>query len=119
MFGRFPGADKFTNIPNVNKPIFLQTEMPLSPFNLYKKFPATDAKGLVSLHGLAALNIYFSGNSDISKIALGEYFKSLTYQALSQENDNIFLSFSHAASLIHSLLEAFKTKKMKLKIRKC
>ena len=21
MFGRFPGADKFTNVPNVNKPI--------------------------------------------------------------------------------------------------
>ena len=50
------------------------------------------------------------GNSDISKIALGEYFKNLTYQALSQENDNIFLYFSHGASLIHSLLEAFKTK---------
>ena len=22
MFGRFPGAEKFTNLPNVNKPIF-------------------------------------------------------------------------------------------------
>ena len=110
MFGRFPGAEKFTNAPNVNKPIFLQTEMPLSPLHLYKKVCATDAKGLVSLHGLATLNIYFGGNSDISKIAFGEYFKNLTYQALSQENDNIFLYFSHVASLIHSLLEAFKTK---------
>ena len=110
MFGRFPGAEKFTNVPNVNKPVFLQTEMPLSPLDLYKKFRATDAKGLLSLHGLAALNIYFGENSDISKIALGEYFKNLTYQALSQENDHIFLSFSHGASLIHSLLEEFKTK---------
>ena len=110
MFGRFQGAEKFTNVPNVNKPIFLKTEMPLSPLDLYKKFRATDAKGLVSLHDLAALNIYFGGNSDISKIALGEYFKNLTCQALSQENDNIFLSFSHGTSLIHSLLEAFKTK---------
>ena len=71
MFCRFPGADKFTHVPNVNKPIFLQTEIPLSPLDLYKTFRATDAKGLVSLHGLAALNIYFSGNNDISKIALG------------------------------------------------
>ena len=84
--------------------------MLLSPLDLNKRIRATDAKGLVSLHGLATLNIYFGGNSDISKITLGEYFKNLTYQALSQENDNIFLSFSHGASLIHSLLEAFKTK---------
>ena len=110
MFGRFPGAEKFTNVPNVNKPIFFLTAMPLSPLDLYKKFRATDAKGLVSLHGLAALNIYFGGNSDISKIALGKHFKNLTYQALSQENGNIFLSFSHGASLTHSLLETFKTK---------
>ena len=91
--------------------------MPLSPLDLYKKFCATDPKGLISLHGLAALNIYFGGNSDISKIALSEYLKKLTFQILSQENDNIFLSFSHAASLFHSLLEALK-KKMKLKILK-
>ena len=46
----------------------------------------------------------------MSKIALGEYFKNLTYQALSQENNNIFLCFCYGSSLIHSLLEAFKTK---------
>ena len=32
--------------------------MPLLPLHLFKKFKGTDAKGLVSLHGLAALNIY-------------------------------------------------------------
>ena len=110
MFGRFPGAEKFTNVAKVNIPIFLQREMPLSSLDLYKKLRATDAKGLVSIHGFAALNICFGGNSDASKIALGEYFKNLTYQALSQENDNIFLSFCYGSSLIHSLLEAFKTK---------
>ena len=46
----------------------------------------------------------------MSKSALGEYFKNWRYQALSQENDNILLSFFHGASLIHSLLETFKTK---------
>ena len=45
-----------------------------SPLDLYKKFGATDAKGLASIHGLATLNIYFNGNSDVSKIALGKYF---------------------------------------------
>ena len=41
---------------------------------------------------------------------MGEYLKNLTYQALSQENYNIFLSFTYGASLIHSILEAFKRK---------
>ena len=84
--------------------------MPLSPLHLFKKFKGTDAKGLVLLHGLAALNIYFGGSQDASQIAVGEYLKNLTYQALSQENNNIFLSFTYGASLIHSILEAFKRK---------
>ena len=48
----------------------------------------------------------------MSKIAPGEYLKNLTYQALSDENDNIYLSFTYGASLIHSLLEAFKAKQI-------
>ena len=37
-FGRFPGSPNWTNVPHVNMPIFLKTEMPLSPLHLYKKF---------------------------------------------------------------------------------
>ena len=40
--------------------------MPLSPLHLFKKFKETDAKGLASLHGLAAWNIYFGGSQDAS-----------------------------------------------------
>ena len=109
-FGRFPGSDVFTNVPDVNVPSYLQAEKPLSPLHLFKKFKGTDAKGLVLLHDLAALNIYFGGSQDASQIAVGEYLKNLTYQALSQENNNIFLSFTYGASLIHSILEAFKRK---------
>ena len=50
-------------------------------------------------------------------IALGEYLKILTYQALSDENDNIYLSFTYGMSLIHSLLEAL-TRKQKQEIEK-
>ena len=67
----------------------------MSP-DLYKKFSRTDAKGLVSLHALATLNIYFGGNQLVSQSAFGEFMKTLTYQALSDENDNIFLSFVNA-----------------------
>ena len=71
---------------------------------------------LASLHGLAALNIYFDGNQQASQIAFSKFFKNLTYQALSQENDNIFLSFDDGIYLVNSILEAFVNKrKRKLK----
>ena len=68
--------------------------MPISPVDLYKKIAGTDAKALVSIHGLAALNIHFDGNKYISQGVLGEYLKNLTYQVLSQESDKVFMSFS-------------------------
>ena len=52
----FPGSQKLTSIPKVNLPYFLKTDMPSSPVDLYKKFAGTDAKALVSVHALAALN---------------------------------------------------------------
>ena len=87
----------------------LKTTMPLSPMKLHTSFRGTDAKGLASFHTLAPLNIYFAGSQDVLNIALGEYLKILTYQALSDENDNIYLSFTYGASLIHPLLEALTT----------
>ena len=77
------------------------------PPDLYQKFAWTDAKGLVSLHALAALNIYFGGNKVVSQTAFGEFMKNLTYQALSDENDNIFLSFEESINLAHSIVNAF------------
>ena len=44
----------------------------------------------MSLHALCALNIYFGGSKTVSQFAYGEFIKNLTYQALSQENDDIF-----------------------------
>ena len=109
-FETFPRSDNFTNVPHVNLPSYLKTEMLLSPLHLYKKFTGKDTNGLVSLYGLAALNIYFEGNQEASQIAMGEFLKNLTYQALIQENDNIFLSFENSTTLIHSIFEAFKRK---------
>ena len=106
-FGRFPGLPNWTNVPHVNMPIFLKTQMPLSSLHLYKKFVGTDAKGLVSNHGLAALNIYLGGNPQASQTAFSEFLKNLTNQALSQENNNIFLSFENAIYLVESIFNAF------------
>ena len=109
-FGRFPGSTNFTNVPRINMLGFLKTEMQLSPLHLYKKIAGTDAKGLVSLHDLAALNIYFGGSQHTLQTAFSEFLTNLTYQALSQENDDIFLSFENAIYLVQSIVNAFINK---------
>ena len=106
-FRRFPGSPNWTNVSHVNMLIFLKTEMLLLPLHLYKKFVGTDAKELVTLHGLAALNIYLGGNPQASQTAFSEFLKNLTYQALSQENDDIFLSFNDDIYLVESIFNAF------------
>ena len=63
-----------------------------------KKFAGTDAKALVSFQALAALNIYLGGNKNVSKNALNEYLWNLTFQALTQENDNVYMTFDHMAN---------------------
>ena len=108
--GTFPGSQKLISIPKVSLPFFLKTDMPISPVDLYRKFAGTDAKGLVSIHALAALNIHFGGNKYISQSALSEYLKNLTYQALSQENDKIFMSFDDIGLLLNDFLEQFVLK---------
>ena len=83
------------------------------PIDLYKKFARTDAKVLVSIQGLAALNIYLGGNKFPSQHAMYEYLNNLTYQALSQENDKVFMAYSHIGTLANDLLECFVKKENK------
>ena len=109
-FRRFPGSQKLVSIPKVDLPYFLKTDMPISPVDLYKKFAGTDAQALVSIHALAALNIHFGRNKYISQTAIHEYLKNLTYQALSQENGKIFMSFDDIRLLVNDFLEQFLRK---------
>ena len=44
-------------------------------------------------------------------MTLDEYLTNLTYQALSQENDEIFMSFDNNGLLVSDLLEQFILKK--------
>ena len=68
--GRFPGSQKLIILPQAEIPKFVQSQTPLSPIDLYQKYKATDAEALVSIQGLAALNIHLSGDRTISKNAL-------------------------------------------------
>ena len=112
-FERFPGSQKLILIPKVNLPVFLKADMPISPVDLYNKFAGRGAKGLVSIYALAALNIHFGGNKYISQVAIGEYLQNLTYQALSQESDEIFMPFNNIGLLVDDCQSSFLLKKMK------
>ena len=108
--GRFPGSQKLISIPQVKAPHFLKTDIPISPIDLYKNFVETDAKVLTSIQALAALNIYFGGNKNTSQQVMSEYLKNVTFQALSQENDNVYMSFEEIGLLVNDLLECFVKK---------
>ena len=93
-------------LPQADIPDFVKTEMPLSPIELYKKFKATDAKALVSLQTIVALNIHLGGDRDISKKALAEYLHNLKFQTLSKENDKILMSFEYVGNLFLDICES-------------
>ena len=89
----------------VKAPPVLKTDIPISPIDLFKKFAGTDAKALVLIQDLAALNIHFGRNKLTSQQAMYEHLENLTFQALSQENDKVYMSFSEVGLLVNDLLE--------------
>ena len=44
-----------------------------------------------------------------------EYLNNLTFPALSQKNDRVFVAYSHIGTLVNDLLECFFKKENKLK----
>ena len=54
---------------------------------------------LVSVHFLAALNIYFGGNRALSKDVMSEFFHNLSMPALSISEDSIVLKFDATKKL--------------------
>ena len=57
------------------------------------------------VQAIAALNLYLGGDKEISKKTLAEFLSNLTFQALSIENDNIFLDFENVGNLTLYILE--------------
>ena len=103
--GRFPGSQNLILLPQIDIPDFIKTDMPLSSIDLYQKFKATNSKVLVLLQAIAALNLHLGGDKKISKKALVKFLSNLTFQALSKENDNIFLDFANVGNLTLNILE--------------
>ena len=108
--GRFPGSQELIMVPQAQIPPFIKLQMPLSPIDLQQNFKATDARDLVSLQALAALNIHLGGDKTISKNALSEFLHNLSFQALSKETDDIYLNFNNVSELIIDILEGLAKK---------
>ena len=103
--GRFPGSQRLIIIPKPKIPNFTKTDEVISPNQVFEKFKGTDARGLLSLQTLAALSIFFVGDTDIATDAMTEVLHSMSHQALNRENDNILIEFDRIADLITELID--------------
>ena len=108
--GRFPGSQQLIMILQAQIPPFVKTQTPLSPIDLYQNFKATDARVLVSIQALTALNIHSGGDKTISKKAYSEFLHDLSFQTLSKETDDFYLSFDFITELIIDILEGLAKK---------
>ena len=50
-------------------------------------------RGLVAIHAIVAINIYFGGRLETLKQALAEFLQNMSHQALNKDNDLIFIHF--------------------------
>ena len=105
--GRLPSSQKLIMLPLVEIPNFIKTQISLLLIDLYRKFVETDAKALVSVQALAALDIHFGGDRTISKNAMKEFLTNLTFQALTNQNDDVVMSYENIGNLVIDLLESF------------
>ena len=106
-YGKFPGSSQeLITIPYVQNPYFLKTDEHLSPAVLHQKFYNSDLSGLTSFQALCALNIYLGGSKEVSGLAYSEFLQNMTYQALTQENDDVPLKFDTCYKLGQSIVTA-------------
>ena len=94
-FDRFPGTiDHLPIIPTGEMPSFVKESDTISPSWLYQNFNYGDLRGLVSVHFLAPLNIYFGGNRTLCKDVMSEVFHNLSIKALSISDYSNLLKFN-------------------------
>ena len=102
--GRFPG--NYTDlilVPKGENPSFVKTFDEISPIELNDKFSNTSCYGIAAVHFLAALNIFFGGERDLSKNVMTELLHNLSYQALNFENTKVNIKFDQIIKLNKNL----------------
>ena len=98
--GRFPG--NYTDlilVPTGKNPSFVKSFDQISPVDLNDKFQNTPSYGIAAVHFLAALNIFFGGEKNLSQDVMTELLHNLSYQALNFENTKVNIKFDQIIKL--------------------
>ena len=102
--GRFPG--NYTDlilVPTGKNPPFVKSFDQISPVELNDKFQNTPSYGIAAVHFLAALNIFFGGEKNLSQDVMTELLHNLSYQALNFENKKVNIKFDQIIKLNKNL----------------
>ena len=102
--GRFPG--NYTDlilVPTGKNPPFVKSFDQISPLELNDKFQNTASYGIAAVHFLAALNIFFGGEKNLSQDVMTELLHNLSYQALNFENTKVNIKFDQIIKLNKNL----------------
>ena len=102
--GRFPG--NYTDlilVPTGKNPPFVKSFDQISPVDLNDKFQNTPSYGIAAVHFLAALNIFFGGEKNLSQDVMTELLHNLSYQALNFENTKVNIKFDQIIKLNKNL----------------
>ena len=98
--GRFPGNhNNLMTVPLGVKPAFVRTSDQISPTEINEKFQSGPSYGLAAVQFLAALNVYFSGEKELSRNVMSEFFHNLSLQALTVDDDRIEITFDEIIEL--------------------
>ena len=102
--GRFPGNhfDLMIVSPGI-KPSFVKTRDQISPSEINEKFQSGASYGLVAVQFIAALNVYFGGEKQLSQNVMSEFFHNMSLQVLTIDNDNIEIDFNAIIELNKNL----------------
>ena len=102
--GGFPGNyTDFILVPTGKNPSFVKSFDQISPVDLNDKFQNTPSYGIAAVHFLAALNIFFGGEKNLSQDVMTELLHNLSYQALNFENTKVNIKFDQIIKLNKNL----------------
>ena len=100
-------------IPKADTPKFIKKDKIISPNQPYKIFRGTDAKDLVSVQVLPALNIHVGSDIELPRKSMTEFLQNMSIQVLKKENDKILLDFEKITNLVKNIIALLRQQNKK------
>ena len=102
--GRFPGNHfDLMVVPPGIKPSFVKTRDEISPSEINEKFQSGPSYGLAAVQFIAALNVYFGGDKELSRNVMSEFFRNMSLQTLTIDDDSMEIGFDEIIELNKNL----------------